>query len=309
MSEPLSTEFSVVIPALNAVATLGEQLDAVLAQEHAGSWEVIVADNGSSDGTQDIVRTLAARDPRLRLVDAAQRPGVSHARNRGADSASGRRLLFTDADDVVSRGWLAGMAAALEHSRFVAARIDHNLLNPDWTVEFRGHDQTHDVVILDLGPPWPYAYGSTLGIERELHELVGGFDESVSASEDMDYCFRVRRDTGVAVTIAPEAVVHVRHRASLRGTYLQARTLGREAIRLQRRYAEVWRRPDVVLSRPHLALRAARRLIFADRLGGRRLRFATTRAELGEWCFQLGSDVGRLKPPGQRARHWTSPSA
>jgi glycosyltransferase involved in cell wall biosynthesis len=300
-----------VIPALNAAATLGEQLDAVLAQEHAGSWEVIVADNGSSDGTQDIVRTLAAPDPRLRLVDAAQRPGVSHARNRGAESASGRRLLFTDADDVVGRGWLAGMAAALEHSRFVAARIDHTLLNPDWTVEFRGHDQIHDVVVLAVGALWPYAYGSTLGIERALHEHVGGFDETLGACEDLDYCYRVHRDAGVAVTIAPDAVVHVRHRRSLRGTFLQARTLGRAVIPLQRRYANVWRRPDVALSPPHLALRAARRLLFPDRLGGRRLRPTTSRAALGEWCFQLGSDIGSSQAirSGQRALRSTSPSA
>lgn len=81
-------ELSVIIAARNEAGTLPAQLEAVLAQECGEPWEVIVADNGSTDGTQDVVRALAARDSRLRLVDASARPGSSYARNHAVLAAA-----------------------------------------------------------------------------------------------------------------------------------------------------------------------------------------------------------------------------
>jgi glycosyltransferase involved in cell wall biosynthesis len=273
---------------------LPAQLEAVLAQECPAPWEVIVADNGSSDGTQDLVRALAARDSRLRLVDASARPGTAYARNHAVlTAASGRYLVFTDADDVVAPGWLAGMAAALPRSRFAAARLEHARLNPAWTVAFRGSDQTSDLVVLKPGPSWPYGYGTTLGIARELHDAVDGFDESVGPCADMDYCFRVQRDTGVSLTMADDAVVHYRHRRTLRATFRQGRSYGRDAMELLPRYADVWGDPELPLPAHRLVLRAGRRLLLPDALGARRLKPVTSRAGLGAWTWQLGGDVGR----------------
>jgi glycosyltransferase involved in cell wall biosynthesis len=286
-------ELSVVIAARNEAAVLPAQLEAVLAQECDAPWEVIVADNGSTDRTQDVVRAHAARDARLRLVDASTRPGTAHARNHAVAAASGGYLVFTDADDVVAPGWLAGMEAELRRSRFAAARLEHVRLNPAWTVAFRGGDQTTDVVRRSWGPPWPNAYGTSLGIARELHEAVGGFDESIGPCGDMDYCFRVQRETGVPLRIAGAAVVHYRHRTTLRATFRQGRAYGRDAMTLQRRYADVWREPEVPLPAGHLALRAARRLLLPDEVGGRQLKPVRTRAALGAWAWQLGGDVGR----------------
>lgn len=289
-----------VIAARDAAGVLGAQLDAILAQELV-SFELIVADNGSSDGTAALIAEAAARDPRVRPVDASSRAGMTFARNLAAASATGRLLAFTDADDVVAPGWLAALLAGSERTGFAAARLEHERLNPAWTVAWRGGAQTERLVELAHGPARQYAYGTTIAIARELHERIGGWDETLGPSCDMDYCYRVQRDTGAELVLVPEAVVHYRHRASLRGTIAQAISYGTDAIRVQERHAAEWREPLPVLSRAHLLARNARRLIRPDARGGR-LAPVRRRADLAAWLWGLGSDVGHRRGAAALAR-------
>src|SRR3954447_18669638 len=97
---------TVAIPMRDAAATIGAQLEALAAQEYDGEWEVLVADNGSTDASGQVVREFAGRLPRLRILDASERRGVSHARNLALSEARGAVLAMSDADDVVDRGWL-----------------------------------------------------------------------------------------------------------------------------------------------------------------------------------------------------------
>ena len=76
---------SVIIATCNGAPYIGRQLHSILNQVCASEWEVIVADNGSTDMTRDIVLAYSQREPRLRLVDASQRRGQAHARNVGVD--------------------------------------------------------------------------------------------------------------------------------------------------------------------------------------------------------------------------------
>nr|AAC04822.1 UDP-hexose transferase [Bradyrhizobium japonicum] len=101
-----TTSVSVVIPAKNVAAYVGETLASALAQGEV--TEVIVVDDGSTDNTIAIVRAI--RDPRLRLMtnDSA---GVSAARNLGARHASGEWLLFLDTDDRLRPGAVAALLA------------------------------------------------------------------------------------------------------------------------------------------------------------------------------------------------------
>src|SRR3954452_8254427 len=124
MSAP-PRKLSVGIPCLNAASTLGVQLAALTRQSWPGGWEVIVADNGSTDGSREIVESYRGRLPGLELVDASDRRGQAHARNAGAAAASGDAFLFGDADDEVAPGWLAALGRALAVHEFVACRYDN----------------------------------------------------------------------------------------------------------------------------------------------------------------------------------------
>src|SRR4051812_42896987 len=113
---------SVIIPCYNAAETIGVQLDALTTQPCAEPFEIIVADNGSTDGTRGVVFRHQAHFPHLRIVDASARRGSACARNVGARMAAGDKLAFCDADDEVAPRWVAAISEALDRHDFVASR-------------------------------------------------------------------------------------------------------------------------------------------------------------------------------------------
>lgn len=117
----MDMELSVIISAHNEERYLPAQLDALMAQDWDGEWEVIVVDNRSTDATAQIVADHAARDPRIRLVAAHERAGQSYGRNVGARAAEGTNLAFCDADDIVGAGWLAAIGDGLRQHEVVTA--------------------------------------------------------------------------------------------------------------------------------------------------------------------------------------------
>jgi glycosyltransferase involved in cell wall biosynthesis len=226
---------SVVIPCLNAAETLAVQLEALAGQSWDGDWEVIVADNGSSDGSQAIVEEYGGRIESLRLVDASDRRGQARARNVGAAAARGEVLLFCDADDQVAPGWLAAMAKALDEHSFVACRYDNEALNPEWVQKTHLNPQKDGLTRYDYPPFLPHAGGGGLGVRRAVHEEVGGFDESLPALEDTDYCWRIQL-AGHPLAFVPDAVVNIRHRHELGSIYRQGVSYGLHNVLIYSRY-------------------------------------------------------------------------
>ena len=110
---------SVIIPAYNAAATVGRTLESVLSQ----SWtnlQVIVVNDGSTDGTGDVLARFASRDPRVTVLSQAN-AGVSAARNLALDIAAGRYIRFVDADDTLP-------PASIEHMVIRAERDGADLV-------------------------------------------------------------------------------------------------------------------------------------------------------------------------------------
>src|SRR6266536_1202026 len=101
---------SVVSAARNAEGTLARALESLFAQSEQ-SFEAIVVENGSADGTGSVALALAARDPRVR-VERRGPAGVSAARNAGIGLARGEWLLFLDADDELEPSALSKLLAA-----------------------------------------------------------------------------------------------------------------------------------------------------------------------------------------------------
>lgn len=281
MKPPVSS-LSVVVPCFNAAATLGRQLDALAAQEWPGEWEVIVADNGSTDGSREVVEAHRRRFPRLRRVDAADGGGPGHARNAGAAAAAGDVLLFCDADDEVAPGWVAALGQAVTRHRFAASRYEIAKLNPPWIAASRSHPQETGLNPYDYPPFLPHAGGGGLGVERRLHEAVGGFDPALPALEDTDYCWRLQL-AGTPLVYVPEAVVHIRYRPDLAGNFRQLYRYGVYNVALYRRYRS--RGMPRLGPLPGL-LRWGKLLLSAPRLA--------TRAGRAAWLSQLGWRLGRL---------------
>lgn len=98
-------KYSILIPAYNAAPYIGRCLESILAQT-MNDYEVVIVDDGSTDGTLSLCQEYAGRDNRIRCVSQGHQ-GVAAARNRLLDTASGEWIVFIDADDYVSDDYLA----------------------------------------------------------------------------------------------------------------------------------------------------------------------------------------------------------
>jgi GT2 family glycosyltransferase len=228
---------SVVIPCFNAASTLGYQLEALRKQSWHEAWEVIVADNGSTDTSIDVVRKYQQVMPNLRFVKATRRQGAAHARNVGVGAAEGELILFCDADDEVGDGWLAAMAKALEQHDFVASRWDVEKLNSPQVRKSRQNGQASGLQEYSYPPFLPHAASCGMGIRRVLHEMIGGFDEQMRYLQDTDYCWRLQL-VGTSIHFVPDAVVHLRYREKLGDSYRQAKNYGEYNVLLYKKYRE-----------------------------------------------------------------------
>ncbi len=267
---------SVVIPAHDAAATLPAQLDALLAQRVTFDWEVVVVDNASSDATHALVEAYAVREPRVRLVSAAEGRGPSYARNTGIAAARGTNVACCDADDVVADGWLAAMDRALATHEFVAGALALDRLNDDWVI--RGRGRAIERCALAYGGV-VFAHGCNFGIRRDLF-LRHHFDETLRAGEEVDLALRLAA-AGVECHFAADAVVHYRYRTTVRATWRQAYASGRVQHRLAARAGAA--APTFSPAR-----RAAWLIADAWRLAGRAGRI--------RWVWVAADLAGRMRP-------------
>ena len=270
------------MPCYDAEEFLAEQLEALAAQVTLRPWELVVSDNGSRDGSRDILERFRHRFDRLVVVDSSRSPGPGAARNIGVEAASGDLILFCDADDVVAPGWLEAMATALEHEDLVAAHIDHDLLNEPHP--FRARPKQAGL-LQSLPPYLPYTFGGALGVRRLLHEKIGGFDELYRDScEDRDYCYRGQLE-GVPLTFVPDAVLHYRHRSKRQDMYRQSRSYARGHVQIYKQYRRLGlQRPSALRSLAHwvaMPFRLPYALLDAERLTA--------------WLVRAGWQVGRLE--------------
>jgi len=194
---------SVVVPAHDAAAFVAGAIASVRAQGVAGV-EVVVVDDGSTDGTAGILAGQAAED--LVVVTQPNR-GPAAARNRGLASASGALIAVLDADDE----WPPGS---------LAARVDHLAEHPDVDVVL-GRTQFFgdvDAAGVRFDGPDHTLLGSFLGAglyRRPAFERVGGFDESLRFGEDYDWFLRARE---AGLRIATTEQVTLRYRVHPGGT-------------------------------------------------------------------------------------------
>ncbi len=230
-------KLSIIIPAFNAGKTIGQQLNALKKQKWDESWEVIIADNGSTDDTVDTVSRYKDELPGLHIVNAKGKKGPSYARNAGAREAKGDAFIFIDADDVVGSDWLYTLGSALRKYEMVASRFEQNELNSPEVLKIMKSPQLDGLNKFRFSDFLPFAGACGLGVRREVHEKIGGFDEALIAGEDIDYCWRAQLQ-GVELSYIPDAVVHIRLRGEVKGVFRQYIRNGEYSIPIYKKYRD-----------------------------------------------------------------------
>jgi glycosyltransferase involved in cell wall biosynthesis len=270
---------SVVIPVRNGADTLGEQLRALDEQTYRGEWEIVIADNGSTDETAAVASTWDHPGVPLRVIDASQRPGSSWARNRGAEEARGDFLMFCDADDAVVPAWLDAVALAARDYDAVTGPQDASEINAPDVMDWR----TPRGRVLPQSNFLPYAPSCNLSVWADVYKQSGGFDERYPQAHDVEWSWRAQL-SGFTLGFAEDAVVHYRYRDTVRGVARQAYLSGLDSARLYHDYRSrgMRRRP---LAR---SLRVWAWLVV-------RLPYLAVRERRGIWVRRAGEAWGRLR--------------
>jgi glycosyltransferase involved in cell wall biosynthesis len=219
-----SPRVSVIVPVYNSEQTLPDCLDALQNQTvPASTFEVIVVDDGSSDGSKDLPSFI----PRVRFL-SIHHQGPAAARNFGVQHASGEILLFTDADCVPCPDWIEKMIAPFEQADIVGVKgayLNHQrslvarFVQAEYEGKYARMEKERYIDFIDT---------YSAGYRRDIFLKQGGFDISFSTSsvEDQELSFRLATAGHKMVFVPAARVVHLRHASNLKDYFLKKYKIG-----------------------------------------------------------------------------------
>jgi glycosyltransferase involved in cell wall biosynthesis len=206
---------TVVVPAYNREQTLRIVVSSVLANDYP-DFELVVVDDGSSDGTAELVRTFAAEDHRVRLVRHEQNSGVATARNTGVAHANGEYIIFTDDDVKVPSDWIRNhIRHHLDGDGDVVGGWVHTPRDLDWFGQAVGLLGLPNPIVVDgkvkAVPTCNASFPKALIVD------VGGFDPRfVRTADDLDFNCRLSR-RNLRIIVGEGLDVEHYHRSDFKG--------------------------------------------------------------------------------------------
>ena len=213
---PMTT--SVVIPALNEGSNLKDTVASVHAHSGDVEPEIIVVDDGSTDGAPQRIAARYANDETVRVIPGPQK-GIAWARNAGASAANGRAIVFLDGHCYVPEGWLAPLIAPLANDAVgMSGPAFTSIREPNvaacgmtWT----GEDLNTAWLPYETRGPVPFHGGGCQAVKADVFEAVGGFDRGMTrwGSEDIELCVRMWL-LGYEIHAAPDSLVYHLFRTS-----------------------------------------------------------------------------------------------
>ena len=203
---------SVVIPTYNRGYCIKRSIESVINQTYPVS-EIIVVDDGSTDNTKEIVESI--KDNRIKYYMTEENRGAGAARNYGVSGADSEYIAFHDSDDICFENRIELEMAKMEECEEVGLVYGAHLVQtsetegyivPDYRVSsgLEGDIYRKLLVKNTIGAP-------TILIKKEMFELVGGFDETMSSLEDWDFAIRVAKECRIG--FVPEVLIKVEYQA------------------------------------------------------------------------------------------------
>lgn len=226
-----ASEVSVIIPTYNSLQFLARTIAALERQKpDPTSFEVVVIDDGSIDGTGSWLRSYSDR-LRIRSESFPHNRGRSFARNRGVELASGSLIIFIDGDMEFGADFISGHASRHDgQAKAVIGRVLYNLVTGN-----RGYAkylETRGAVKLKPDEPVPgrYFLSGNVSLPGSVIKNLGGFDPDIDVyGEDIDFGMRLET-AGVPLSFAPELKVEHLHLRSIEEALVLAYEYGRKSI-------------------------------------------------------------------------------
>lgn len=220
--------FSIIIPLYNKEKFIQNTLDKVL-QQSFQDFEVIIVDDGSTDGGAEIVKNI--QNERIKYF-WQENQGVSSARNKGISLAKNEYICFLDADDEWKENHLMSLLETIQKfpnagmycSRYVTKinekKSIHTYLN-NITNDYEGYveDFFHSSLVDRV------ALTSALCIDKKVFNEIGGFDRNITSGQDLDYWIRIALHFPVAITNKETMVYNFQVSESLSKTKITEKKL------------------------------------------------------------------------------------
>ncbi|HEY3862816.1 MAG TPA: glycosyltransferase [Verrucomicrobiae bacterium] len=216
---------TIVIPTFNKLELTRRCLKAVAAHTPAPACEIVVVDNGSTDGTPDFLRAEDAAG-RLRAIVNCENTGFAKACNQGAKAARGQYVVFLNNDTEVQSNWLGSLFSLAEADPAIAA-VGSKLLFPDGAIQHAGialadcwdHDpllafhifarEKSDFPMANQRRVYQAVTGACVLTRKAHFDAVGGFDEEYrNGCEDVDLCLRFQQKGWLTVYEPASVVIH-----------------------------------------------------------------------------------------------------
>ncbi|MDQ3101430.1 MAG: glycosyltransferase, partial [Bacteroidota bacterium] len=191
--DPLIT---IVVPSFNKGRYIAEMIASVRSQTYL-NWEMIFIDDASTDGTPEMITAIAQEDDRIRLHFLHQNCGANHCRNLGIETARGDYVIFLDADDLLGEDCLRSRAGIMDSDELDLCVFTMEV--------FRGKkgDSTNRWIPSSKDPladffrhklPWSVMQPIW---RRSFLKKIGGFDESFTRHQDVEFHTRALLEPGV----------------------------------------------------------------------------------------------------------------
>jgi len=184
---------SVVMSVYNASTQVMEAVESVRRQSFK-DWEFLIIDDGSTDGTLDVLRQAARLEPRIRLVRNPHRSGLASALNTGWRIARSDLIARMDADDICLGHRLAVQVEYMRcHPEIDVLGTAVEVLDHAGRVVGLAHrPERHEELVAKLFKENPFIHPTVI-IRRRLLEELGGYDESLRRAQDFDLWLRAHR--------------------------------------------------------------------------------------------------------------------
>ena len=200
---------SVIVPAYNAVKTLSRCLDSLLSQTFS-DFEIILIDDGSTDGSESLYIEYAQRDKRVIPIILKENKGVSNARQLGMDTAQGKYITFLDADDWVNDDMLEKLFACSESNNADIVFADYFKDTSSWTKTYTqdpGNKRLGQEILPDLFLGELKGFCCTKLYRKSACEGLKFYPSDISFREDELFNARFLARNPVAAYV-PEAFYH-----------------------------------------------------------------------------------------------------
>lgn len=228
-------QVSYILAILNGIATIKECLQSVVDQEHNYSYEVLVLDGGSTDGTLEVVKKMASSHPEIKIIHNPYKlsEGKGNGKDMGVSRAKGKYLVFLDHDNILlHKDWLKQMLRPLEENKNIMASqsllkyqagdslflkyvnalgvedpfaVDYSLVS-QLVLHPENFEKRADYYVHTLNPDY-VLFGGANGciFKREVFDTIGGYTRDVDVFKDM-------ADHAMTVAVPEHAYLH--HRTS-----------------------------------------------------------------------------------------------